>query len=454
MMGELIAEKYRVIGVMGEGGMGVVLEAVHVDLDTHVAIKVVREDLVKVESVVARLMLEARAAAKIRSPHVAKVLDVGALPTGAPYIVMEHLTGSDLYAVVCEQGPLPVETAVDYLSQACEALAEAHSLGVVHRDLKPENLFLAEQPHGSSIVKVLDFGISKVTGTGSIRDSEQALTGATATMGSPHYMSPEQMRASTDVDERTDIYALGAILLELLTGKPPFDADSVPELCGQVLATPAPRSRTRRPELPEVLDDIIDRCLSKDREARYSSVAELAGVLAPFGSQVARGAAHRASEISLRQGAASGHTRRSASLPRQPTAPTRVSAQSTTGVTLNEVPPAARRTPLLIAVAVVVAGLVVVLGIFLYRRGATDALPTASADAPSAEIVPAAPVPTPVEAVVEPAPAPEAAPPASAAPSAAPKEPAVGRPAPAPVAKPKPGKAADPFKSESFGGRN
>ena len=222
--GDLLAGKYRVDRVLGSGGMGIVVAARHEQLGQFVALKFLREQALGNPEAVARFLREARACVKLRSDHAAKVLDVGTLETGAPYMVMEYLEGADLGAVLAKYGPLPVETAALYVVQACEAIAAAHAAGIVHRDLKPQNLFLARTVGGASRIKVLDFGVSKV-----IAGLEMAGVTQTGSMlGSPLYMSPEQMRSSRDVDARADVWALGVVLFELLTQRWPFEAESIP----------------------------------------------------------------------------------------------------------------------------------------------------------------------------------------------------------------------------------
>jgi serine/threonine-protein kinase len=220
---------------------------------------------------VERFLREGKAAARITSEHVARVIDTGKLENGAPYLVMEHLSGADLAAVSKGNGPIPWSDAVDYVLQASEAIVEAHSLGIVHRDLKPANLFLTKRADGTPLVKVLDFGISKVDG-GSRRD----LTTASMLMGSPRYMSPEQMLSAKDVDVRTDVWALGVILYELVAGRPVWEADTVHGLSALIATAPAPSLRATAPDAPAVLDDVFQRCLTKKRDQRIASVADLA----------------------------------------------------------------------------------------------------------------------------------------------------------------------------------
>jgi serine/threonine-protein kinase len=285
--GEVLAGKYRVERVLGVGGMGVVVAATHLQLEERVALKFLVKDALDSADAVARFAREARAAVKIKSEHVARVIDVGTLENGAPYMVMEYLEGGDLAQVVQARGPLPVEEAVEYVLQACEAIAHAHVLGIVHRDLKPANLFLIRRPDGTNAVKVLDFGISKVMpGKGS--SSDNAMTRTRAIMGSPLYMSPEQMTSTRDVDGRTDIWALGVILYELLSGQPPFSADTMPQLCGLILSGPTPSIRTIRPNIPPGLDAVLRRSLEKDPTRRYPNIAEFASALAEFAPKRAR----------------------------------------------------------------------------------------------------------------------------------------------------------------------
>jgi eukaryotic-like serine/threonine-protein kinase len=278
-VGDVVAGKYRVDRVLGEGGMGIVVAATHEQLDEKVALKFLRPTVASNPEIVKRFVREARAAVKIRSEHVARVLDVGTLDSGTPFMVMEYLDGQDLAQTLAGRGPFPVEETVTYVLQACEAVAEAHSLGTVHRDLKPANLFLARRPNGRPVVKVLDFGISKVAAGA----DDAALTNATAMMGSPSYMSPEQMVAAASVDVRTDIWALGVVLYELLTGKVPFAADTMPELVGMILQREYTPLATLRPDIPQALRAAVDRCLQKDRAYRYPNVATLAADLVPFG---------------------------------------------------------------------------------------------------------------------------------------------------------------------------
>ena len=285
-VGEVFAEKYRIERTIGVGGMGVVLAATHIHLHQRVAIKMLLPQLSQNEQHVARFLREGRAAIKIRSEHVGRVLDVGRPASGSPYLVMEYLEGADLAAHLRRSGPLPVTLAVDYVMEACEALAEAHATGTVHRDLKPANLFVAEQPDGTRCIKLLDFGISKVVE--GVAPDDQSMTKTSTLMGSPLYMSPEQLKSSRSVDARADIWAVGVILFESITGSPPFTGVTLPELSVSILTFTAPRLRASRPEVPEGLEHVIAGCLKKDVANRIPDVGTLAQALAPFGSARAK----------------------------------------------------------------------------------------------------------------------------------------------------------------------
>ncbi|MGC4086331.1 MAG: serine/threonine-protein kinase [Polyangiaceae bacterium] len=304
--GEVLADKYRIEQVLGQGGMGVVVQATHVQLDERVAIKFLLPAALENEEAVMRFSREARAAVKIKSEHVARVTDVGTLTSGCPYMVMEYLQGSDLSQLIQQRGPLPIEEAVDFVLQASEALAEAHALGIIHRDLKPANLFHTRRADGSSCIKVLDFGISKVTGL-SGSGADLGMTRTTTVMGSPLYMSPEQMASSRNVDARTDIWSLGIILYELLAGQVPFVADTMPQLCAMILQQNAPPLRNVRPDAPEALQAVLARCLEKDPTRRFANIAELAAWLLPFASRSGRTSVERISRVISASGISSGN---------------------------------------------------------------------------------------------------------------------------------------------------
>lgn len=291
-IGEILAGKYRVERVLGEGGMGVVLAATHVQLDQRVALKFLRTEVMGNAEVVARFSREARAAARIRSEHVARIYDVGELEDGAPYLVMEYLEGEDLAHRLASSGSLSVSFAVDCVLEASEAIAEAHAAGIVHRDLKPANLYLARRPDQSSIVKVLDFGISKA-----LSGQDGVSTKTTAMLGSPFYMSPEQLTAARTVDVRADVWAMGVILYELVTGAPPFVAETLPEVVARILSSvPAPIV-AKVPAVPPEFEAVVLRALEKDPAARFASVAHLAHALVPFGGERASAQAERISRV-------------------------------------------------------------------------------------------------------------------------------------------------------------
>jgi serine/threonine-protein kinase len=277
----VLVGKYRVERVLGAGGMGVVVAAHHLTLDEKVAIKFLLPEMVEDAVSASRFLREARAAVKIKSEHVARVFDVGTLESGAPYMVMEFLEGGDLAGWLRERGPLPIEQTIEFVLQACVAVAEAHRLGIVHRDLKPANLFCIRRPDGQLAIKVLDFGISKMTGVeGAVSGAD---TGPATLMGSPFYMSPEQMRSATDVDAGTDIWALGVLLHELLSGKVPFHGQTIAEVATKIAVEAPQPLRALRAEVPAGIEAAVLRCLEKNRKKRFPSVGALATALLPFG---------------------------------------------------------------------------------------------------------------------------------------------------------------------------
>jgi eukaryotic-like serine/threonine-protein kinase len=286
-VGDLLAGKYRVERILGEGGMGVVVAAHHELLDQHVAVKLLYQDIADREAQ-SRLLLEARACAKLQSEHVARVVDVDTGADGLPFIVMELLEGADLCQIADARGALPRWLVVDYVLQTLEGLAHAHSRGIVHRDLKPSNLFLANRADGTQIIKILDFGISKSSDPGFDATGERKramqLTGGRAVLGSPPYMSPEQVRSPKTVDARTDIWSLGIVMYELLTNSMPFGGDEMNETFAQILEKEPQPIRQIVNGVPEGLERIVLRCLSKNRENRFADVSELARALVAYGS--------------------------------------------------------------------------------------------------------------------------------------------------------------------------
>ena len=278
LVGTLVAERYRVERRLGQGGMGTVYVAEHLGIGKRVALKCLNPEYSANTMVVERFLREARLATAAGNEHIVDVTDIGKLPDGAPFIVMELLEGRELGDALEQDGPFVIGRAVRILRQACDALAAAHDKGIVHRDLKPDNLFLSRRKREPEFVKVLDFGISKLTESGKV----QKLTGTGMTLGTPHYMSPEQAQGLPSVDHRTDVYALGVILYELLVGELPFDEDTFPMLVVAIVTRDAPSVRVRRKDVPFELDAVVLRCLAKDPELRPQSVTELGELLAPF----------------------------------------------------------------------------------------------------------------------------------------------------------------------------
>lgn len=273
--GDVLGGKYKVERVLGAGGMGIVVAAKHVDLGQRVALKFMLKEAMTDPAHAERFLREAKSAVQLKSVHTARVLDVGRLKNGEPFMVMEYLDGRDLDAELHARGPLPPHVAVDYILQASEALAEAHGLGMIHRDVKLKNMFLTTSVDGRPLVKVLDFGLAKTLGS----HGDVSLTATNSVFGSPQYMSPEQMRSAKDVDFRSDIWSIGVCLYELLTGRVPFDAQGVAEICAMVLKDPVPRPSLFAPSLPLDLESVVLKCLEKDTSRRYQSVAELAFAL-------------------------------------------------------------------------------------------------------------------------------------------------------------------------------
>ncbi|HEY4016189.1 MAG TPA: protein kinase [Polyangiaceae bacterium] len=275
--GDVIAGKYALVRLIGEGGMGVVFEATHVRLRQRLAIKILRPDVADFGEVITRFEREARAAAQLQSIHTARVIDVETLPNGLPYIVLEYLEGRDLDAEIEGAGPMPVEEAIDVVLQVADAMSEAHALGIVHRDLKPSNLFVCRvEQSGRRVIKVLDFGISKS------ETEDRRLTPTHAYFGTPYYAAPEQLRAASAADARSDVWSLGCILFELLTGRTPFIGTPT-SVIAKVVAEPIPWPTELRPELPRDLARVVVRALQRDPTQRFQNMREFARALQPYG---------------------------------------------------------------------------------------------------------------------------------------------------------------------------
>jgi len=337
--GTLLAHKYRIEGVLGAGGMGVVLAARHVQLEERVAVKLLHPNVARGPGAIDRFLREARVAKRLRGEHVVRIHDLGTRADGLPFIVMEYLEGCDLGSLLRDRGAIPIADAVDFVLQACAGIAEAHSIGVVHRDLKPPNLFLTTRVDRTPCVKVLDFGISKVLRHGgaggamvlddtvppsshdvaagaktaweladTVRSAEQHgcgrrgadATGTHAIMGSPRYMAPEQIRCARDVDARADIWSLGVILYELMSGVLPFDADNLEHLHGAVLGHRARPLRTVC-AVPPALEHAIETCLAKRTSDRFQDVHAFARAIAPFASDEGRSSAESIARMTRAQ---------------------------------------------------------------------------------------------------------------------------------------------------------
>jgi len=273
--GDILLGKYRVEEVIGIGGMGRVVKASHLYLQQPVAIKILLSNMAESGSTVARFLREAQATVKLRSEHIARVMDVGTLPDGVPFMVMEFLEGHDLNQILRHHGPQMPQAVVDMMLQACEGISEAHALGIVHRDIKPSNFFITHRPDGSSLLKILDFGISKTPAEVS------ELTGTQTVIGTPTYMAPEQMKTARSTDLRSDIWSMGVVMYQMLAGRPPFEAETYAALVLKVgNEPPAPLHVA----IPPGLKDIVWRCLEKDPQNRIQNAGELARMLAPYAS--------------------------------------------------------------------------------------------------------------------------------------------------------------------------
>ena len=381
--GQVLDGKFRVERLVGEGAMGLVVEATHLGLDERVALKFLRREARSQPDIVARFAREARAAVKIKSDYVARVFDVGGTEDGTPFIVMEFLEGSDLATILEVRRRLEIPEALEYIIQACEGLTEAHAKGIVHRDIKPENLFLAQGAGAMKQIKLLDFGISKAT-VGSL-EAEMAAGHTTQIMGSPHYMSPDQIRSTKDVDGRADIWSLGVVLFELVSGHTPFTATDVTQLISQILHEPHQRLTALRSDAPLELEAIIDKCLAKEPAERYQSPADLAIALLPYAPKRARAIVERAADIARSAGGSSVVADLDSvppppvSSPRERTATTNTGSQLATSVPSS--PPAKPG-----AIVWIVAGLLLLLGIgagLFAIMGSGKSAPTGGAAAAS-----------------------------------------------------------------------
>ncbi len=273
--GNVLNGKYRVERVIGSGGTWLVVAAIHLRLGHRVTLKFLLPEALRDREAVERFPDEARAAARLTSEHVARIIDVDALPSGAPFVVMEYVDGVDLATLLRRGGALPVPVIADHVMQALDAVAEAHAIGIIHGDIEPKNLVVVRRSDGSSQIKVLDTGLSAAV------VADAGTTGSKPIIGSPAYLSPEQLRAQEPVDSRSDIWSLGIILYELATGRVPFASGVFSELLLMVVTFPTPPMHSPH-RLPDGFEAVVRRCLEKDPARRFQTAAELAAALAPF----------------------------------------------------------------------------------------------------------------------------------------------------------------------------
>ncbi|MES1208595.1 MAG: serine/threonine-protein kinase [Pseudomonadota bacterium] len=403
MIGEQFGN-YRAISLLGEGGMGAVYLAEHPGIGRRVAVKVLHRNYVRDENLLGRFLNEARAANAIRHPNIIEILDSGTIADGTPFLVMELLEGESLGARIRRVGALPIPIAVEFAYQTASALGAAHKKGIVHRDLKPDNLYIVPDPHEPERerIKVLDFGIAKLQ-QGNASDSVKTRTGTL--MGTPIYMSPEQCRGTRSVDHRSDIYSLGVILFEMLTGQPPFVSEGFGELVNMHLNVAPPAPSSRNPAIPPSLDAIVLRMLEKNPEQRFGDMAELQGALKGVGGTqfVVRGSHSSSPDLA-------GRTPPPAPLSNPKLGETTFSAGA--GERIDTARGARPGRPARsIAVVVGVAAAAVVAGVFLFRDGEKVALqreaqvsrevqPATTALVPKDPPVPVAPVEPPVQKTV------------------------------------------------------
>ena len=461
-MGEVIGEKYRLVRLLGEGGMGTVYEARHDVIGRRFAVKFLHAELAGHPEILARFRREAQAAGSLENENIAAVTDFGTSPDGAPYIVMEFLDGQDLAKVLAQTGPLPIQRAAHILIQVCRGLFAAHGRGIVHRDLKPENLLLQQRGDGGDLVKILDFGIAKLK---SAEQRPEAATRTGITLGTPYYMPPEQARGQKELDERADIYALGVILFELLSGQKPHNGENYNAILYSILMQAAPRIETYRPDVPPELAALVHRAMAADANERYQSVSELAEALTPFtGRALTPAPMSQGSTVLLPQGPVSRSNSARSTSTRAPVALT-----PPTPSAYNPPPPS--RTGVWIGLGAALLAVVGATAFFATREAPANPTSAAgtAAQAPAPAVTAAAtptavapPPPPPIELAPTPAaaPAPTAEPAPTRAPAAlghghaTPKltksltkntpEPPAAVPAPTPAAAPVPAKPPAP----------
>lgn len=372
--GDIIAGKYRVDRIIGQGGMGIVVSAVHIHLDERVAIKLLRPDGEARSEVTERFMREARAAVKIKSKHVAKVIDVGVQPDGRPYMVMEYLEGRDLGEELDRNGRMPEAVAVDYVLQACDALAEAHKRGIVHRDLKPSNLFLCANQK-PPVIKLLDFGVSKFKDNSLLANTSPSLTADAALIGTPYYMSPEQIRSAKDVDERADVWALGVILYELISGRVPFDGGGSTAVLAAIVGDKPKQLHEVCATVSADVSEIVGACLAKNPDERMPNVRELVRALAAVAPDAASTIDERLAGINVHS-----NTANTLASPSTPGMQAPISTGSSPSMTKDEMliatvggfvhttPPARNRSKLVVVSIAAAVAILVFIALFVFAN--------------------------------------------------------------------------------------
>jgi len=396
--GEVVADKYQIVRLLGSGGMGAVYEAKHVFLGRRVALKFLHPRMAENAEIVARFQSEAKAAGGLESENLVAVTDFGVTDDHACFLVMEYLEGEDLAHLLERVGPLPVTRAVRIVIQACRGVAVAHRAEIIHRDLKPQNLFIGRRAEGTDLVKVLDFGIAKLR-----RAAEKAdfATRINAPMGTPNYMAPEQARSAADVDERADIYALGVILYEALSRKLPHPGETYHQIIAHLLTEPPIRLDSVCPGIPTGLYEIVDRAIAANPQARFPSVDALATALQPYANTWAADSAFGATIASPPSASDEGRAGMKPSSGPPPdtgsNVPLSISRNGSTQEpslfdTSSRIPLASRRWVAFAAVGVLLLGVV----LFSFGRreskNAAPASPTASMASAPAAIAPAASV--------------------------------------------------------------
>jgi serine/threonine-protein kinase len=386
-IGELIGGKYRIVRFLATGGMGVVYEAQHEVVKRRFAVKLLRADLAERRDILARFQREAEAAGALESENVAAAIDFGIARDGTPYIVMEYLMGESLAALLAREGQLPVERAADLVAQACRGMHVAHGAGIVHRDLKPQNLFVCRREDGTDLLKVLDFGVAKLQAL----DELNAATRTGTVMGTASYMSPEQARGDKVIDQRADVYALGAILYELVSGKMPHPGDSHNAILHHISTQPAVPLESVRSGLPTSLLALVGGALASQPEQRPTSAESFGQALASLGRRQVWPAAVHSEDPGKGEAAtpmrASGG--RSGSV-----TPAAETSDDRRGRPASAPPVRRSRLPIALAAAVLVTLAVIVLGVRLRATPAKPASPAAEAPAPAARRVePAAQTP-------------------------------------------------------------